>query len=206
MKLKLDPKIFATYRADLCHGHWLGNRPRPKSKGRIAILLIPKNASQTISRNCSDAWRREFTRHNHDSHIINYVVLLRDPLRRWVSGVVEYCVRNNKDIRTLDLDKMIFDEHTVPQFEHCYFINPDKCDFYVLEDNGIQEIYENYNIKSGNIENANEAKEIKAKHAPTKWLKNYVSKNPAFRQKIKKFYARDYSIIKQYYKERYQKS
>ena len=206
MKLTLDPKIFATYRGDLCQGHWLGNRSLPKSKGRIAILLIPKNASSTLSKNCSNAWRREWYRHLHDTKITKYVVLLREPLRRWVSGVVEYCVKNKKDIRTLDLDKIVFDEHTVPQFEHCYFLNPDKCDFYVLEDNGIKEIYENYDIKHGYVVNANEAKEVKEKEMLIEWLKNYLSKNPNFREKIKKFYARDYSIIKQYYKERYQKS
>ena len=76
-----------------------------------------------------------------------YMVILRDPVERWCSGIVEYLVNSRmfregedasftlKDRETLDLifGYAIFDRHTCPQVDYLHGIDTDQCVFFKLD-------------------------------------------------------------------------
>lgn len=201
MQINLPKHFFSDYKDDFCHGHWLSSRPCSINKTRIAILLIPKNASQTISRNTDKTkWQRHFQRHLYSEYITDYAVMLRDPFNRWISGVVEYCYKNNIDIKTLDLNQMVFDEHTVSQYDHCYQLDITRCNFFVLEDSGIENLYKSYDISYKKITNANEAKNTQTKPELTRWLISQITDE--LKAKIKKYYSKDYELLDAYYAQK----
>ena len=77
-----------------------------------AFIWIPKNGSSTL--------RSIFgsTIHNYnDFDVDTYWVILRNPIKRWKSGVIEYIYRHpEKHEWVLDnINKIVFDEHTIPQ-------------------------------------------------------------------------------------------
>jgi len=208
MKLNLPEDFFPSEPIDFVHGHWLGTRSTG-NKNQLCIPLIPKNGTQTISRNIDGEWRRFFHRQkdsNTDARIKTYIILLREPLRRWISGVAEYCTRNFIDVKTLDLTEIVFDEHTTSQTAHLYAIQPKKCDFFLLDDNGMQEMYDAYPINNGPIQNHNETKWDDKKTESTEYLFNVLKNDLELRSKIKKFYKNDYFLLNTFNKERYQKS
>lgn len=75
-----------------------------------------------------------------------YIVILRDPIERWCSGIVEYLVNsrefkkdyspfNLKDRETLDLifGVAIFDRHTCPQVDYLNDLDTENCIFFKLD-------------------------------------------------------------------------
>lgn len=76
-----------------------------------------------------------------------YMVVLRDPVERWCSGIVEYLVNSGmfiegeessfklKNRETLDLifGYAIFDRHTCPQVDYLHGIDTDQCVFFKLD-------------------------------------------------------------------------
>lgn len=85
----------------------------------------------------------------HDEHRLpkTYMVILRDPVERWCSGIVEYLVNSKmfkegvdasftlKDRETLDLlfGFAIFDRHTCPQVDYLHGLDTDQCVFFKLD-------------------------------------------------------------------------
>lgn len=76
-----------------------------------------------------------------------FIVVLRDPVERWCSGIVEYLVNSGmfiegeessftlKNRETLDLifGYAIFDRHTCPQVDYLHGIDTDQCVFFKLD-------------------------------------------------------------------------
>ncbi len=204
MQIDLPKNFFPKDPVEFVHGHYMAYRRTTEEK-LLVIPLIPKNGSQTISRNTDRNWRREYNRQkesNLDARVDNYIIVLRDPMKRWISGTVEYCVKNDIDIKKIDLTKIVFDEHTVPQINHLYGITPSKCDFYILEDNGLKNIYKKYNIKTEGItKNHNETIQDKKKHEPTNFLINTLKNDLNLSKTIEKFYASDLFLLEKIRKE-----
>ena len=96
-----------------------------------AIVWIPKNASSLIR-------LAYYRRHGEDSNwrgidwrkhrIDQFHVILRDPYKRWISGMQEFYLHNqDKEEMILDtIEKIEFDEHTVPQSD--FLLQPKRND------------------------------------------------------------------------------
>jgi len=79
-----------------------------------------------------------------------YIVILRDPIERWCSGIVEYLVTHTKFLErghergwnllnreTLDLIFGVakFDRHTCPQVDYLHGLDTNECVFFKLDSN-----------------------------------------------------------------------
>lgn len=105
-------------------------------KGDIAYVPIPKNASSYVSSLLlRNGWQVVNMFTTDISKISNFIVILRDPKERWISGMTQYLFSGlvgqgiwveeiikgwNNIVESLVLDNMIFDDHTEKQL---YFLN-----------------------------------------------------------------------------------
>jgi hypothetical protein len=124
-KYTLNNKINAFFSEPFDCGHSLGTG---YYKNKKYFLLVSKNASTTVRTILTE---KNWSYHNNirGLDIEKFYVILRDPLERWYSGVIEFLVNgvsNNKNNSLFDLFKDeyfikmlvevgIFDGHTVPQ-------------------------------------------------------------------------------------------
>ena len=99
------------------HNHPIGSCSRFNND---AFIWIPKNASSTLKFIFGE---KPYTT-IYDFDVETHWVILRDPILRWKSGIVEYISRggpSSLDIKerlewVLDnIDQIEFDEHTAPQ-------------------------------------------------------------------------------------------
>lgn len=106
---------------------------------------IPKNASSWTKPNLKD-WGWEFYNYHYDTpvKIKTPIVVLRDPVERWVSGVAEYFALYHPTFSKtyfspplLDVvfDKITFDDHTEKQVNFIHNLDTDKCIFLWCDKN-----------------------------------------------------------------------
>jgi len=112
----------------------------------ICFIPIPKNAStmfkECVMQNEKDKnWvKTNFITQNFNKDKYRYVVILRDPFKRWVSGVAEYLSLYNKKLEltkeVLDFifHQIVLDDHTVSQLVFIEGIPNEKIDFLNFDD------------------------------------------------------------------------
>jgi len=195
-RLELKKDFFHGTLGNYVHQQYLVRRISPNEKA-TAITLIPKNASTTFrSHRIIANWRVSHWLHTKQSDFQEIAVLFRDPYQRWISGVTEYCHRVNEDPTTIDLDQIVFDEHTVAQSNYLYMLNPKKCIFFMLEDDGVNKINLAYNVLRDNKRDNITAKEI-SKAKVRDIILDIVGKDQE--GKVKDYYKKDYMIMDKYY-------
>lgn len=162
------------------------------------FLLIPKNASTSYT-----SLGHIDNTENNTIKWKNFIVTLRDPFSRWLTGVSEYYVRNSKKFsHIVELEKILpkieLDEHTVPQirfFEH--LLDKKNTEFYLLE-NGLDIVNKKYCLwNKVPITYQSDGTKLMLQYA----LKWYVKANPEMSKKIKMFYKEDYEFIKKHFPE-----
>ena len=115
-----------TWTSSHVYGQGLVNQQK-----KFCYFNIPKCASMWMRKYLSDMGKEQleyswancnFTSDNLDKHIP--LVLLRDPVDRWISacpaiGVIENIVTNVRAIANVlvQIDSWMADEHTTPQFD-----------------------------------------------------------------------------------------
>jgi len=158
------------------------------------IIWIPKNASSTI---------RTLGNKIHypiDDFIPRKnIIFLRNPYLRWKSGVVEYMFRNRNKIRYVleNIDKIEFDEHTVPQTRF-FNVNADNNVYYNLDFWGMKRFATEYKFwQNTPIPNENQTITTHKKHKFMEKLDCVITKE--LQDKIKEHYFEDYKIIEQQY-------
>jgi hypothetical protein len=175
-------------------GHHLGECWNDQDKS-ITFVHIPKNASSFIkgcllSSNC-------FT---HSDNLITsdkYLISLRDPIERWVSGITQLmCGPGNQHLTLQDLVSTVtFDDHTELQTYFLEGIDLDRCAFLRVDrhlrtnikqwtiDNG-------YQIDVDSVPNINEGNQLlKDRFAAM------VDGNSQIKLKLAEHYAKDYELI-----------
>ena len=177
------------------YGHTIGTCT---VRDNDAFLMIPKNASTSYT-----SLGRIGNTENNTIKLKNFIVTLRDPFSRWISGVSEYYVRHEFEYDRIEdlervLDKIELDEHTVPQirfFEH--LLDKKNTEFYLLE-NGLDKVNKKYCLwDKVPIANQSNGIGLMLQYALT-W---YVKANPEMGKKIKMFYKEDYEFIKKHFPE-----
>lgn len=177
----------------MVYGHPLGACSRV---GNDALIWIPKNASCTLRTLFGEV---RYSILNFD--VETYYVFLRDPIERWKSGLLEYISRHKhqKDWILDNLDKIQFDEHTVPQTTFLNFTGRINY-FDISSKDWIKELIETLNDKHKiflskeqfSTLNVNSTKDDKYKVELYKSIDNVIT--PELLQKLRDFYIADIEL------------
>lgn len=175
-------------------------------------VVIPKNASSFVSDGIrqlgwTSNYYQEIYKPNRGQKVL---VVLRDPYKRWVSGIVQYLSMyhtNNipiitKDIFDLLIDKIVFDDHTEFQSYYLHGIDTNDCIFLnsdlnlrgMLHKTLVEKFFEN-NTPFININDINHS-EYSSSHKNYKTqILNHLNNDSKSIEKIKLFYKKDYDLI-----------
>jgi hypothetical protein len=182
---------------------------------KYAYVPIPKNASLWIGH-----WLNSKKFGNTPNVLDNYnfldqgtsdltfIVALRDPLKRWVSGIVQFFSMRFPDIRLDDpkiIDKIFsvikFDEHTEYQISFLNKLNTDNCVFFYI-DSGFKTRFLQYAKKTFGYSYDYEISShshslISDRIIKQNQLYELLDANPSYVTLIKNFYKSDYYLISQ---------
>lgn len=177
----------------------------------VFCLHIPKNASTYLTNLLvNNGWRHT---HINDSAIVKQILVLRDPVERWVSGFATYSAswilgpsygsdNFNTDFNELTerviFDQLVFDDHTTPQIEFvnqlntsldttCFALNRDLKKN--LESYLGTELISNEELDRNATENNYDTKQIAKK------MEFVLSQNPLYKAKVVEKYRDDYALI-----------
>jgi hypothetical protein len=175
-------------------GHTLGECWNDKNKS-ITFVHIPKNASSFI-KGCL-LGTEKFTHSNSLIPAEQYLIALRDPIERWVSGITQLMsVPDNQHLTLQDLVSTVtFDDHTELQTYFLEGIDLDRCAFLRvdrhLRTNIKQWVIDNgYQIDVDSVPNINQGDQLaKDRFAAM------VDGNSQIKLKLAEHYAKDYELI-----------
>lgn len=174
----------------------------------LMYVYIPKNASSWTKPNLKD-WGWEFYNYHTDMLCKHALVVLRDPVDRWLSGIAEYFTLYHPHVEhmssvTLDLvfDRVTFDDHTEHQVkfieglntEHCTFMRCDK-DYRLNFSNFIKERLGNNKYDRYEYQHVSEDSPDRRKFK--KLFSDAMVEEPKYLEQIKNYFADDYKLIEQ---------
>ncbi len=173
----------------------------------LMYVNIPKNASSWTKPNLKD-WGWEFYNYHTDNLYEKHaLVVLRDPVDRWLSGIAEYMYLYHRNIDVAHLskpffdlvfEKVSFDDHTdlqilfIEGLKNCTFLfcNENyKLNFSnFLKDNGFNNSYQNYEHQHVT---AFDSGRQKFKDI----FKSTMDNNKSYQKKIQWYFQKDYELI-----------
>jgi len=189
---------------------------RPKggflSPSNVFYLNIPKNASTYLSNILfSNGWRHFVF--NEYAPVTEAIVVLRDPVERWVSGFATYvsswiCSNGygsdhfvadyNWLTENLIFDNLVFDDHTTPQWQYISQL-PATCQvkYFVLNQKTIVDDISAYTGQSLTVADvdANVSEDNYDQKQIIQFMKNRLEKKPELKNKIIERYKRDFDLI-----------
>jgi len=199
----------------LFHQHW---EPKGHTFGTcmskpgsdIMYVNIPKNASSWTKPNLLDHNWEFYNYHLDNLYHKHALVVLRDPVERWLSGIAEYFTlyHENLDLDLVNqafydllMDQITLDDHTEKQVYFVEGLDPNRCtfmmcnkDYRVNFQKWLQDLslwngknYQNYHYQHTTQGNA-----VRKKF--TEFFKPLLD-NPKYLEKIKKHYQLDYRLI-----------
>jgi hypothetical protein len=175
-------------------GHTLGECWNDQDKS-ITFIHIPKNASSFI-KGCLLSSDR-FTHNNKLVTANHYLIALRDPIERWVSGITQLMnVPDNQHLTLQDLvNTVTFDDHTELQTYFLEGIDLDRCSFLRVDRNlrtNIKQwtIDNGYQIDIDAISDINKGSQL----AKDRFVA-LVDGNSQIKLKLAEHYAKDYELI-----------
>ena len=183
-------------------------------KDNLVYIPIPKNSSSYIGQlllknnwNIGNFLTTDLTNKQ-------LIILLRDPIDRWISGIAEYlCSSLLKNGRTSDdiiknwngivqdlvFDQVIFDDHTEKQVyfiqsiprENCVFFNSAK-----QPEQAVKQYLTTYDVDL-NIDiviDRNQTQGNKYKEPLVNFLRDQLAQNPSLTNKLMNTYREDYTL------------
>ena len=183
-------------------------------KDNLVYIPIPKNSSSYIGQlllknnwNIGNFLTTDLTNKQ-------LIILLRDPVDRWISGMAEYLcssllkngrtsddiIKNwNNIIQDLIFDRVIFDDHTEKQvyfiqsipIENCVFFNSAK-----QPEQAVKQYLTTHNIDL-NIDiviDRNQTQGNKYKEPLVNFLRDQLAQNPSLTNKLMNTYREDYTL------------
>lgn len=178
----------------------------------LMYVNIPKNASSWTKPNLQDlGWITYNYHHDHMYHK-HALIVLRDPVERWLSGICEYFTLYHRDADvtqinqlTIDLiiDQVTFDDHTERQVYFVEGLDPKRCTFFncdsdyrlyfgqFLKNQGIDNKYHKYNYQH-TTENREDGDMTRSNY---KKIFQPLLENSKYLERIKSHYKKDYELI-----------
>lgn len=168
----------------------------------LMYINIPKNASSWVKLVLGNqGW--EFYNYHTDQLDKHAMVVLRDPVDRWLSGIAEYMYLYHRNIDTVHVpqsffdlvfDRVAFDDHTESQVLFLQQINLDNCTFFKC----------NQDFKNNFLNFLNTHTDIKEQHvtkdSPER-LKFYnifrqqLDTNSKYQQQVEHYFEKDHQLI-----------
>ena len=188
------------------------------AQDNFSFMWIPieKNASKVIRSALAPKGFNEYNFHKLKKYNVPSVIVLRDPIERWISGLVEYLLLvyldttqslNNMTRHNITPDivfeQIAFDSHTFPQSWFLEGLGTQR-DFIWFDDREKSQFVQTvskYFAQKG-IANSwryedflDPDKDIVQKQQLTQQYTDLLQNNPDLLQKVKNFYAQDYELI-----------
>lgn len=178
------------------------------SKSDFMYVNIPKNASSWTKPNLLDLGWSNYNYHTDNLYNKTAIVVLRDPLERWISGMAEYLNRIhpsfeehmlNQSFIELIVDRVAFDDHTEKQVLFLQNLNKDNCVFLkcnqsysesfsaFLNSIGFPNRYYKYNWQ--NVSSDQERLSIKT------IFQKLINNNSDYQKKVEWYFEEDYNLI-----------
>jgi hypothetical protein len=176
-------------------GHALGECWIDNNKN-IAFVHIPKNASSFV-KGCLLSTGK-FT---HSSSLVQadrYLVTLRDPLERWISGITQFMSNPINQHLTIEqlTDRWTFDDHTELQTYFLKGIDLEQCDFIRVDDNLRTNIKSWMAVNGYYVTDIDQIPNINTgDHQAQKQYANILDFDQDLVLKLTEHYAKDYELI-----------
>jgi hypothetical protein len=185
---------------------------------QLIYVNIPKNASSWISLQFNQGINCDAENINYynivDLTQCQFIVILRDPLDRWISGMTQMIytepetdldsIANNMNINSFDwelvMEKIEHDNHTQKQVDFIYGIPQDQIVWLKFDD----QLKENFinlmllygcNVEIKKSDKDNITLENSVKHSVIKKITDKLNQHPEYSQKIIDYYHEDYDLF-----------
>ena len=188
-----------------------------KDDSSLMWIPIEKNVSKVIRSMLVPCGFSERNFHELEIRDVPTMIVLRDPVERWISGLVEYLLlvyldtkqslnnlTRHKITPEIVFEQIAFDAHTFPQ---SWFLKglDTPCDFIWFDEKKKPQLIETvskYFAQKGVTNNWQAKnypymvdKDPEQKQHLTQLYSDLLQNNPNLLQKVKNFYAQDYELI-----------
>lgn len=181
------------------------------SPSGIFYLNIPKNASTYLTNVfVSNGWDYSDV---SDTNIKKAIVVLRDPMERWVSGFATYAASwllgngygsdhfvqdYNNLTEKLIFDNLVFDDHTTEQVKFVEQLSNVGITYFKQNGTMLDGIgqYVGQTFDTSSVMNANLSENNYDTNAITKFMLERVNSDPLLKAKIVEAYKGDYDLIR----------
>lgn len=177
-------------------------------------INIPKNASSFLREVFKDSgWKH--MHHGMNMDINNHIIVLRDPIERWLTGIAQHITTNilgenfgsthyidldNELVQKLIFDQIVFDDHTEQQ---SWFLEPFKLDHAVFFycDSTLGKTLDSYfqtlgaNFDLGARPFVNVSKDQFDNSNLVEHFTKLVYNNKKYYDRLKSYFIRDYDLI-----------
>ncbi len=175
----------------------------------LMYINIPKNASSWTKNNLLEFNWEHYNYHTDNLYHKHALIVLRDPVERWLSGIAEYMYLYHQNLDSahfsscffdIIFDRVSFDDHTEQQVLFLEKLNLDNCTFFLcgsnyrtlfgqfLNNHGMPNRYHNYDYQHV-TEDSPERKKFK------RIFKQTIENNSKYLYNIKTFFSKDYKLI-----------
>jgi hypothetical protein len=174
----------------------------------LMYVYIPKNASSWTKPNLID-WGWEFYNYHTDNLSKHALVVLRDPVERWLSGIAEYLTLYHTDMQApfyeterLIFDRVTFDDHTEKQVKFLEGLDTDNCTFMMCE-GGYRANFSNFiamhlgDNKYFKYDYQHVSESCLNRSRFKRIFRTLLDNNPKYLERIKQHFADDYKLIEQ---------
>jgi hypothetical protein len=171
---------------------WVNNRS-------YTYINIPKNASSYLKA-CLMGSRTSWVYHDHFIETQQNLVILRDPVDRWCSGMAQSLFNSGKESSDDTIFKSItFDDHTELQTYFLQDIDLTKTIFFLVDDHLTKNLTdwaeENRNVITTKNISAYNASRYDHRDKLKKRFLDAVANYPEYMLKLKKHFEADYKLI-----------
>lgn len=180
-----------------------------KSDSDLMYIHIPKNASSWTKPNLLD-WGWEFYNYHIDNLYQKHaLIVLRDPIDRWLSGIAEYMYLKHRYLdlakisnAMLDLifERIAFDDHTDQQILFLQNLDLNRCTFFwcdetyrekfskFLSQNNMPNEYYKYNFQHVTAEEP-------VRNNFKKFFTHTINNNSKYLKQLEWYFSKDYKLI-----------
>lgn len=173
----------------------------------LMYVHIPKNATSWTKPNLQD-WGWEFYNYHTDGLNKTAIVVLRDPVERWLSGIAEYFalyhsdISYNESLQRIIFDRITFDDHTEKQVKFIQGLDTDRCIFLWCDDTYRAQFSQLVSERLGaNRYHRYEYQHVSEQDRDRKHFKTIFKKllyqEPKYLEQVQQHFALDYKLIKQ---------
>jgi len=170
--------------------------PLPKCASTWTEGVLIKSLGNAVKMNLHDS--RLYRRHS--------IVVLRDPVEAWVSGIAEFLSRNcghyqldNEETIDLIFKQIVFDEHTDSSVNFLSGLHVDRCTFFKLDqdyDVNLKHYIENYLGRLFiNSDSHNEKSATSERFASI--IQDNLNNNANYRKLLNKHFEKDQQLMDQ---------